>query len=68
MDFLAAKQCAAVIGQPEGRVRRVVRAGLIKPAARAGNHANSPYLFTREQLPELARVCAEHTRYKRTTR
>lgn len=68
MELLSAKQCAAVIGQPEGRVRRIVRAGLIKPVARAGDHANSPHLFTREQLPELARICAEHTRYKRTTR
>ena len=68
MDLLSAKQCAAVIGQPEGRVRRIVRAGLIAPAARAGGHSNSPVLFTREQLPELARICAEHTRYKRAAR
>lgn len=65
MKFLTGRQAAAAIGQPYGRIRRVTRAGLITPAARAGDNANSPVLFTHDQLPELARICAEHTRYKR---
>jgi hypothetical protein len=66
MDLLTARQAAAAIGQPYGRIRRVTHAGLITPAARAGDNANSPVLFTHDQLPQLARICAEHTRYKRT--
>ncbi len=54
--LLTMSQASAILGVNVSAVRRLVLRGAAQPVARAGENANSPILFSVDQLPDIQRA------------